>query len=141
MNRLNTSVGLSIALVLGTVPLPRAGADGNLALNPSCTAYPSSDESDSGWGGGWNHCEINDGRRAYDSWDHGLAFCGGRLNYCGQPCGWRQATINFGAIQTFDRVVIWHHGTIHTPLAPRIDYLDDHGNWIEIDDVDRTYGR
>lgn len=80
------------------------------------------DESDNGWGGGSNKTEISDGHRNYTEWYHGLAFCGGTGNWCGQTCGWRQATLDFGSARSFNRVLAWHHGLEHVPNTYKIHF-------------------
>ncbi len=84
-------------------------------------------ESDNGWGGGANKAEITDGVRTYPEWYHGLAFCGGTGQWCGQTCGWHQATIDFGAPRSFNRVVAWHHGMEHVPNTCRIESWNGSG--------------
>ncbi len=89
----------------------------NLALGADPT------ESDTGWGGGVYPWEMVDGQTYYSTWDHGLAFTGGIMNYVA-PCGWRQATLNFGTMKTFNRVMIWHHGLDHIPTIFNLLYWD-----------------
>jgi hypothetical protein len=90
-------------------------------------------ESDDGWGGGSYKTEIIDGLRTYGDWAHGLAFCGGVQRWCDQPCGWHQATINFGKPTTFNKVIVWHHGIEHVPNVYKIQYWDETSNqWIDI---------
>lgn len=111
---------LKVGLMLCTAWLPALAAAGaqNLALGSD----PS--ESDAGWGGGSNRGDLVDGRTYYsDTWAHGLAFTGGVYGYAG-PCGWRQATLNFGAMKTFDRVLVWHHGADHIPTTYHLEYWD-----------------
>ena len=97
----------------------------NIALNPDRAGFPSPLESDPGWGGGTNTWDIVDGRNTYDdTWAHGLAFTGGPHGYGGQPCGERQATIDFGGTRTFDRAVIWHHREQDVPTIYQIEYFD-----------------
>jgi hypothetical protein len=103
----------------------------NLAFNPFNKDYPSPLESDRGWGGGSFPWEIVDGIRKYNEWYHGLAFCGGKNNWCGEPCGWRQATINFGRIVKFNKLVVWHHGLEHVPNIYKIQYWDGY-NWVDV---------
>src|SRR5438876_8280961 len=81
-------------------------SDVNLAFNPSRVGFPTPLESDPGWGGGSNTWEIVDGLRSYSAWYHGLAFTGGHTNGPGsggwiEPAGPRQATIDFGQVETF----------------------------------------
>ena len=102
----------------------------NIALNPSGVGYPNSLESDSGWGGGSYPWDMLDGHTFYtDTWAHGLAFTGGTGNWMGQACGWRQATINFGALKTFNRILVWHHGDDHIPSTYTVEYWDG-SNWL-----------
>ncbi len=94
-------------------------AQTNLALNQDPT------ESDRGWGGGSYPWDIVDGIRVYpDTWAHGLAFCGGPGSWCGQRCGSRQATINFGCMESFNHVLVWHHGDSHIPQQWVVEYWD-----------------
>lgn len=111
----------------------------NLALNPSRSGYPHPLESDRGWGGGTDKWEIVDGIRAYPpgnpggEWWHGLAFTGGTVGYI-EPCGWRQATINFGEPKTFNQVVVWWHNEYYPrdlPNTYKIQYWDG-TNWVDI---------
>jgi uncharacterized protein (TIGR03437 family) len=114
-----------------------ANAASNLALNTSRTGYPSPLASDNGWGGGTDKWEIVDGIRAYtDTWAHGLAFTGGHQTAAGgppyiEPCGVRQATIDFGTLLTFDTVIIWHHGVEYTARDPWLDYWNG-STWVRI---------
>lgn len=103
----------------------------NIALNPSRSGYPHPLESDRGWGGGSDKWEIVDGKRTYPEWYHGLAFTGGRRNWAGEPCGERQATINFGEPKTFYKVIIWHHGLMHTPKECKLQYWNG-SKWVAI---------
>ncbi|MGB2842068.1 MAG: right-handed parallel beta-helix repeat-containing protein [Halobacteriota archaeon] len=103
----------------------------NIALNPSRSGYPHPLESDRGWGGGSDKWEIVDGKRTYPEWYHGLAFTGGRRNWAGEPCGKRQATINFGEPKTFYKVIIWHHGLMHIPKECKLHYWDG-SKWVDI---------
>lgn len=97
----------------------------NLALNTTATGFPDTDGSDAGWGGGSQPQEILMGHTSYtDTWAHGLAFTGGALAYGGETCGTREATVDFGQPQTFDRVVAWHHGSEHVPSSYHVEYWD-----------------
>lgn len=101
----------------------------NLALNPARSGYPHPLESDRGWGGGTDQWDIVDGLQTYPEWANGLAFTGGHTGDWSsggwvEPAGWRQATIDFGALTQFDKVVIWHHGHNHVPAAADLDYWD-----------------
>ncbi len=81
----------------------------NLALTGSAS-------SSGGWGGGYFTSSINDGLRAYNSWDNGLA-----LTY--DP-GLKWAAINFDQATKFNEVVLWQHGGNYTPSDPMLDYWD-----------------
>lgn len=116
----------------------------NLALNPSCTGFPSPQESDRGWGGGSNKCEIVDGRRSYEIWSHGLAFTGGHFDENGgapwiEAAGVRRMVIDFGSARTFEQVVIWWHGVEHTPDAGTLEVWNG-TSWVAIPGVQRQYG-
>jgi parallel beta-helix repeat protein len=106
--------------------------DVNIAINPDRAGYPHPLESDRGWGGGSEKWEIIDGKCTYPGeWARGLAFTGGRRNWAGEPCGERQATINFGEPKTFYKVIIWHHGLMHVPKECKLQYWDG-SKWIDI---------
>jgi hypothetical protein len=110
----------------------------DIALNPTRVGYPTPLESDHGWGGGSDPWEIVDGHESYSEWYHGLAFTGGDNNWGGEPAGPRQATIDFGTARTFNKVVIWQHGSAHTPASPNLDYYDG-ASWKPIS-FQRVYG-
>ena len=115
------NLGLKICSMIGAVLLaaafPASGAQ-NIALGADTS------ESDSGWGGGSYPGDMVDGQTYYsDTWAHGLAFTGGASGYV-EPCGWRQATLDFGAMKTFSRVLVWHHGADHIPTVFHLDYWD-----------------
>lgn len=113
----------------------------NIALNLNKRGHPSPLESDRGWGGGSNKWEIVDGKQTYPEWYHGLAFTGGTRGYAGEPCGIRQATIDFGEPKSFNKVIIWHHGSNHIPKECKLQYWDE-AKWIDIDskrNVDLEY--
>lgn len=113
----------ALVLLLSASPSPeRTGPCGgarNLALNLDRAGHPSPLASDSGWGGGALPWEIVDGRTAYDEWAHGLAFTGG--GWSPSNAGPRQATIDFGAPRTFEKVVVWQHGDAHTPAQATLE--------------------
>jgi len=94
----------------------------NLAINTDGRGYPNPLNSDKGWGGGNNIWEVVDGLRTYNDWSHGLAFCGGKNNWCGESCGWRQTTIDFGKEVIVSKIVVWHHGQEHVPSTFKIQY-------------------
>jgi len=96
----------------------------NLALNEELKGFPSPLESSKGWGGGSFVWEIVDGIRTYKHWAHGLAFCGGINNWCGEKCGWRQVVINFGKEVTLNKIIVWHHGIEHVPNVYKVQYWD-----------------
>lgn len=89
--------------------------------------------SDPGWGGGSYPWQIVDGQRLCaggSQWACGIAFTGGVRGYNG-PCGWRQATIDFGQPTTFNRVVVWHHALEHVPNTYKIAYWSGSA-WVEL---------
>jgi len=93
---------------VNSIDLNYYSPDNDLARNDGTFKYPSPMESDKGWGEAVFPWHIVDGiRERGNYWGYGLAFTGGKENY-EDSCGWRQATINFGEPQTFNRVVIWH---------------------------------
>lgn len=82
----------------------------DLAFNDGTFKYPCPMESDPGWGEAVFPWHIVDGiRERGNYWAYGLAFTGGKEGYQ-DSCGWRQATIDFGELKKFNRVVIWHAG-------------------------------
>ena len=102
----------------------------DIALNPSGSGYPSPLESDQGWGGGSYPWDILDGKTSYtDTWAHGLAFTGGTGGWAGQPCGRRQATVDFGTPKTFNRLLAFHHAAEHVPSTYHIEYWDG-STWV-----------
>ncbi len=104
-------------------------------INIALGANPT--ESDHGWGGGTNAWDMVDGIKAYgNEWARGLAFTGGSLPYI-EPCGVRQATINFGSMKAFNRVMIWHHGIDHIPAIYNLQYWNGRA-WITIRGGTRT---
>jgi len=143
-NRLKNS--LYTLLAIASLFFPPASLAGpiDLALNTSRTGFPSPLESDNGWGGGTDKWEIVDGILGYpDTWAHGLAFTGGHFSSAGgppwiEPAGVRQATIDFGQPETFDTVVIWHHGVEWTARDPWLDYWDG-SVWVRISVATHIY--
>lgn len=116
----------------------------NLALNPSCSGFPSPFESSAGWGGGSFPCETIDGLHSYSEWNHGLAFTGGHQTAQGGPpyieaAGVRHMVVDFGAPQAFEKVVLWWHGQEHTPEVGALEVWDG-SQWLGIDGVERLYG-
>ena len=82
----------------------------DLAFNDGTFKYPCPMESDPGWGEAVFPWHMVDGiRERGNYWAYGLAFTGGKEGYQ-DSCGWRQATIDFGELKKFNRVVIWHAG-------------------------------
>jgi len=83
--------------------------------------------------GGSNKWQIVDGIRdcseGSGGWACGLAFTGGTYGY--GACGWRQATINFGNMVTFNKVVVWHNTLEHVPNTYKIEYWNGSA-WNEI---------
>ncbi|MGD2205466.1 MAG: PKD domain-containing protein [Anaerolineae bacterium] len=123
-----------IADVWSSPPVPPAETSPpeDLALNPDRTGFPHPLESSRGWGGGWDKWDIVDGTRREAAWYNGLAFTGGRRPYI-EPCGWRQATISFAEPQTFNRVMVWHHGSGHIPNTYKIQYWDEaSSDWEDV---------
>ena len=104
----------------------------NLAYNPTGQGFPHPLESDPGWGGGSYPWELLDGdRRCHlrGNWDCGWAPTGGELSFI-EPCGWRQAIINFGQPTTFNRVVLSHNRLQDVTITYKIQYWDGE-NWID----------
>jgi hypothetical protein len=113
------------------VESPRSPPE-NLAYNRQQTGFPSPLESDRGWGGGSSKWQLVDGQRTYpNEWARGLAFTGGPQKWAGESCGWRQATISFGKLTTFDRVVLWHHGQDQIPTVCSIQVFQQ-GRWRDL---------
>ncbi|MBN1814800.1 MAG: hypothetical protein JXA14_23375 [Anaerolineae bacterium] len=124
----------STATVWSGPPVPPAETSPpeNLALNPDRTGYPHPLDSDRGWGGGSDKWDIVDGVRRYSYWANGLAFTGGSRPWI-EPCGWRQATIDFGSLQTFNTVMVWHHGQGQVPYTYKIQYWDQADSaWVDV---------
>src|ERR1035437_4272955 len=140
-----TSIARTMALTGALLAMTLvANAGPNLALNASRTGFPSPLASDNGWGGGTDKWQIVDGFRAYtDTFAHGLAFTGGHQTAAGgppyiEPCGVRQATIDFGSPATFDTVIIWHHGVEYTARDPWLDYWNGSA-WVRITVTTHVY--
>jgi parallel beta-helix repeat protein len=113
-----------------TAPVETADG-GNVSLNSAASGSPDPLESDAGWGGGTRPWDLVDGKRMYaGEWARGLAFTGGTASYGGQSCGWRQATINFGAPRTFNRVAVWHHGLDQVPNTYKIQTWNG-ATWVD----------
>lgn len=114
----------------------------NLAYNPYRTGFPHPLDSDNGWGGGRDKWDIVDGVREYmANKASGLAFTGGISGWMG-PCGWRQATINFGVETTFNKVVVFHHGRKQVPNIYSIQYWDaGQAAWITVFETTNGNGR
>ncbi len=116
----------------------------NYALNPQGAGVPSPLESDRGWGGGSNPWDIADGLRAYDTWARGLAFTGGHQDASGgppyiEPAGVRHAVIDFGAPRTIHKLVLWWHGSEHTPSSGSVEYWNG-AEWLSAGPLERRYG-
>ena len=103
-----------------------ARAEGeNIALGADTSEFSP------GWGGGSYPWEMVDGLTYYsDTWAHGLAFTGGFPGWI-EPCGWRQATLNFGEPKTFGRALVWHHGGEHIPTIYTLEYWDG-AAWLPV---------
>jgi hypothetical protein len=133
-----------VAGSLALFPAPgRADTLVNVALNPSATGFPSPLQSDTGWGGGSYPWDIVDGLHTYADWAHGLAFTGGHTGGAGsggyiEPCGPRQATIDFGSQKRFTKILLWHHRI--SEMAPAVFQLSfwDGVDWRRIA-AQRTY--
>ncbi len=111
-------------LVLLLAACPLLGAQQNIALGAGTS------ESDPGWGGGSYPADMVDGLTYYtDTWAHGLAFTGGPAGWGGEACGWRQATLDFGAPKTFSRALVWHHGADHIPSTYDLEVWDG-SSWV-----------
>jgi|GEM_PF-4198776 hypothetical protein len=120
---------LLILALLSFSSVANAHNDSKQPVNIALGANPT--ESDPGWGGGTNAWDMVDGIKAYgNEWAHGLAFTGGSLPYI-EACGVRQATLNFGRMKVFNRVLIWHHGIDHIPAIYNLQYWNGRA-WITI---------
>ena len=121
MKKLGLRIGLaSVVLILAIYPL--SGTPVNVQTQNIALGADTS-ESDRGWGGGASPWDMVDGFTYYtDTWAHGLAFTGGILGWDGEPCGRRQATLNFGTMKTFNRALVWHHGSEHIPNTYSLEY-------------------
>ena len=120
----------NVSALADTDPPSETSPPENIASNPARIGFPHPLESDNGWGGGSDKWDIVDGVRKEPAWDNGLAFTGGMLPYIA-PCGWRQATINFGELKTFNRVIVWHPELFHVPNTYQIQYWDGM-SWVDI---------
>ena len=116
-------------LILLSCSAPVLAQDGTPPpVNVALGANPL--QSDPGWGGGARPWDITDGIAFYrDTWAHGLAFTGGDDNWAGKPCGYRQATLDFGTARQFNRVLVWHYGDQHIPTTYGVDYWDG-STWL-----------
>lgn len=106
--------------------VPTTGPYHNLAL------YANTSESDAGWGGGSSKTDLVDGLRTYEGqWARGLAF---------QTNVWKQVTINFGQITTFDRIIQWYHGGMYNneAAAYRFQYWNGE-EWIDFFETSDTH--
>ncbi len=109
----------------------------NWAFNPNPGGpvepiAPHPFESDVGWGGGARPSQMVDGYHGCNDpsgWACGLAFTGGDSSWGGQPCGVRQATIDFGMPRPVSAVRITHHGDMHVPKIYQIQTWNG-GGWI-----------
>jgi hypothetical protein len=100
------------------VTVSKTGPDDNLARNADVS------ESDPGWGGGSSKTDLVDGIRTYDGeWARGLAF---------QSGVWKQVTLNFGKVITFDRIIQWYHGGMNNneAAAYRFQYWNGE-DWVD----------
>lgn len=130
MYHLSSSVVRRMAAHFILLALPAVVTAGNIAINTSQSGYPSPLSSDPGWGGGSYPWHLVDGLRSYNTWASGLAFAWDQQNH--------QATIEFGSVQTFAEVILWHHGSSYTPKTTYLDYWDG-ANWNPIS-FTRLYG-
>jgi hypothetical protein len=123
-----------LILLIFIFGLTNAIADGptNIALNPTESGYPHPLESDSGWGCCPNKWAMIDGQIAAPAWYYGFAWRGGTRHWAGGSCGWKQATITFNEPKTFNKVITYHHGTLHVPTDYKIQYWDNSLGWIDI---------
>ena len=111
----------------------------DIAYNDGNSVYPNPSESDRGWGGAPFKWHIVDGIRSKSNyWNMGLAFTGGLYEYM-DTCGWRQATVDFGRVVDFNRVIIWLNSN-DVRLLPdsfMIQHWDDQTMaWITTKNVD-----
>lgn len=120
----------NVSALADTYPPSETSPPENIASNPARIGFPHPLESDNGWGGGSDKWDIVDGVRKEPAWYNGLAFTGGMRPYIA-PCGWRQATINFGELKTFNRVIVWHQALYHVPNTYQIQYWDGM-SWVDI---------
>lgn len=117
-----TTASRLIAVFVLFAALPCGGVVSAQVRNIALGADTS--ESDAGWGGGSYPADMVDGATYYtDTWAHGLAFTGG-LQSWGGPCGWRQATVDFGEARPFSRMLVWHHGGDHIPNTYSVQAWD-----------------
>jgi hypothetical protein len=115
----------------------------NIALNQSCSGYPSTSETDQTWGCTAT-CDLVDGKHSYDSWCHGHAFTGGHTDASGgppyiEPAGPRHLVVSFEGKRQFQAATLWWHGAEHTPADAVLEYFDG-AQWLPMSNVQRTYG-
>ncbi|MBK8051059.1 MAG: hypothetical protein IPK16_30555 [Anaerolineales bacterium] len=97
----------------------------NLAFNKVVTA-------DRGWGCCVNPARLVDGGIHDPIWMFGFAWAGGLARWDGGEPGWKQATIDLGAVQTVARVDWWPHQSTVVPLAWRIEASSDGVTYAEL---------
>ncbi|MCB9872310.1 MAG: hypothetical protein H6836_05240 [Planctomycetes bacterium] len=135
------STALLITTCMAAIAATPLAQRPNIAINLTKSGKPSPLESDRGWGGGARPWDLVDHERTYSDWARGLAFTGGRGPWV-EAAGPRQATIDFGADRTFDKVILWHHGYEHVPglsSTSRISYWNG-VQWIDTG-ARRRFGR
>lgn len=99
----------------------------------------SSAGSSVGWGGGSYPQDLFDGIRYYtDTWMHGIAWTGGPSGWAGEACGWRYVVVNFDALTTFNRVLVWYFREQDTPVIYKIQIWDGQ-DWQDV--FSTTQGR
>lgn len=97
----------------------------NLAMGGSISADP-------GWGCCSNPAELIDTIIQNPDWTYGFAWCGGVIGYGGCGPGWKQATIDLGAVQAVGRVDYWVHDGQGMPTTWRVEVSEDGLGYTEV---------
>jgi Concanavalin A-like lectin/glucanases superfamily/Immunoglobulin domain len=93
-------------------------------------AYLRPVTADQGWGCCPNPVELVNGVIQEDNWYYGYAWTGGTNRWLGTLPGEKKATIDLGALTTFNRVVVWFHGSDNVPLNWRIEFSTNNTTWV-----------
>lgn len=131
MSKISGRYYLSILALLAFIVLSTMASASGTSSDPGDLALGQSTAgTSSGWGMGSYPQQITDGIRFYEGYVGGVAFTGGYRPWW-EPCGIRQAVVNFEGPKEFNKVIIWHHGSAHIPAICDLSYWDG-SNWIDI---------